>query len=211
MRGRFISIEGGEGVGKSTQISRLAHYLVSNGKQIVVTREPGGTLGAEAVRALLLSPKGDGWGARAEALLFAAARSDHVEKLIEPTLAAGKWVLSDRFIDSSRAYQGGASDLGDTAIMALHEIGSHGLLPDITILLAMPSMQGIERAAVRDRGETDRIGGRSSGYHDGVAATFAALASKDPKRIKVVDASGSVEQVHERVVAVIAPLLKESA
>jgi dTMP kinase len=170
---------------------------------------PAGHRGGEAIRALLLSPDGEGWGARAEALLFAAARSDHVEKLIVPALAAGKWVLSDRFIDSSRAYQGGSGDLGDETIMTLHNIGSQGLLPDMTILLVMPGAQGVERAAARDKGEADRIGGRSSGYHDNVAAAFADIASRDPNRIKIVDASGSIDDVYARIVAAIAPLLED--
>ena len=133
--GRFFAFEGGEGTGKSTQARLLADALRKIGKSVTVTREPGGTDGAEAIRNLLLHPPGEGWGPQAEALLFAAARSDHVLRLIRPALAAGTWVISDRFVDSSRAYQGGAGGLGDPAICELHKFGSDGLRPDMTILL----------------------------------------------------------------------------
>ena len=128
-RGKFIAFEGGEGAGKSTQARLLALALEARGIACVVTREPGGTPGAEAIRALLLGTAGEGWHPRAEALLFAAARSDHVERLIEPALEAGKWVICDRFVDSSRAYQGGAGGLSDAEVMALHAVGSSGLTP----------------------------------------------------------------------------------
>ena len=128
-RGRFIAFEGGEGAGKSTQARLLASALQTRGLEVVVTREPGGTPGAEAIRALLLDTAGEGWLPRAEALLFAAARADHVERLIRPALEAGQWVICDRFIDSSRAYQGGGSGLTDADLLDLHRIGSGGLLP----------------------------------------------------------------------------------
>ena len=131
-RGKFIAFEGGEGAGKSTQARLLAAALEARGIPCVVTREPGGTPGAEAVRALLLGTEGEGWHPRAEALLFAAARSDHVARLIGPALEAGQWVVCDRFVDSSRAYQGGAGGLPDADVMALHRVGSQGLLPDLT-------------------------------------------------------------------------------
>ena len=133
-RGRFISLEGGEGAGKSTQIRLLAEALEARGKHVVVTREPGGTEGAEAIRALLLSGGQDRWNDATEALLFAAARADHVAKLIRPALDRGDWVLCDRFVDSTRAYQGGAGGMADADILMLHQIGSGGLLPDRTLL-----------------------------------------------------------------------------
>src|SRR5690349_11468209 len=123
MRGRFITLEGGEGVGKSTQVRALADALRARGLVVVVTREPGGSEGAEKIRELLLGGEEDRWGAPAEALLFAAARSDHVAKTIAPALAAGKWVLSDRFLDSSLAYQGGAGGLGIDAVRAINDFG----------------------------------------------------------------------------------------
>ena len=125
--GRFIAFEGGEGAGKSTQARLLADALRARGLTVIVTREPGGTARAEAIRSLLLAPPGEGWPPQAEALLFAAARADHVAHLIRPALARGDWVICDRFVDSSRAYQGGAGGLGDTAITALHAFGSDGL------------------------------------------------------------------------------------
>src|SRR5690606_5199554 len=124
-RARFIAFEGGEGAGKSTQSRLLAEALRARGIEVLLTREPGGTPGAEAIRALLLSPPGKGWGAKAEALLFAAARADHVEKAIRPALEAGTWVISDRYVDSSRAYQGGGGGQPDDDILALHRIGSN--------------------------------------------------------------------------------------
>ena len=132
--GKFIAFEGGEGTGKSTQAKLLAEALQEEGIPSILTREPGGTIGAEAIRNLVLDPPGDGWNIEAEALLFAAARADHVSKKIIPALKSGTWVICDRFIDSSRAYQGAAGMLGDDAILRLHEIGSGGIRPDLVIL-----------------------------------------------------------------------------
>ena len=160
--GRFIALEGGEGAGKSTQARLLAQALEARGIAVVLTREPGGTPGAEAIRALLLGTEGEGWGPRAEALLFAAARADHVERLIRPALAVGTWVICDRFLDSSRAYQGGGGGLRDADILALHQIGSEGLLPDITLLIEVSPEVAAARLALRDAGGSDRIGGRES-------------------------------------------------
>ena len=129
LAGRFITLEGGEGVGKSTQLARLAEALRARGLTVVTTREPGGTPGAEAIRDLLMTGSTDRWSARVEALLFAAARADHVERVIRPALERGDWVLCDRFIDSTRAYQGGAGDVSDAEIMALHGFGSEVCCP----------------------------------------------------------------------------------
>lgn len=205
--GRFISLEGGEGVGKSTQIAALADALRARGIDVIVTREPGGSEGAEAIRSLLLEGDAGRWGPRAEALLFAAARSDHLEKTILPALADGKWVLSDRFLDSSRAYQAGASGLADADILALHRIGSEGRLPDRTLLLTLPEAVAAERAATRDRGAADRIGGRDAIYHARVAQTFAHHADEDPRRFRVIDASGSAHHVTTRLLNALADLL----
>jgi dTMP kinase len=153
VRGRFISLEGGEGVGKSTQLRRLAAALRERGIDVVETREPGGSPGAEAIRSLLLQGDEDRWTAGSEALLFAAARADHVAKLIEPAVAAGRWVLSDRFLDSSIAYQGGAGGLGAETIRTLHRIGSDGYLPDRTLLLDLPPDAAAGRASARDGGD----------------------------------------------------------
>lgn len=208
-RGRFIAFEGGEGCGKSTQARLLAGALEAGGGEVVLTREPGGTPGAEAIRSLLLDPPGDGWGPQAEALLFAAARADHVQRLIGPALERGAWVISDRFVDSSRAYQGGAGGVGDEAVLALHAIGSAGLRPDLTILLTVDSGLANARLAARDGTEADAIGGRGGAYHDAVGDAFARLAVQDPAGWRVVDASGSPDAVQARVLAAIQPLLAE--
>ena len=155
MIGKFISLEGGEGVGKSTQMTRLAEALTARGLTVVRTREPGGSEGAEAIRTLLMQGGADKWSPRAEALLFAAARADHVEKTIRPAIARGHWVLCDRFIDSSRAYQSGASGLAETDVMMLHHIGSAGLLPDRTLILSLDEAEAGSRANRRDAGEPD--------------------------------------------------------
>lgn len=204
--GKFIAFEGGEGAGKSTQARLLADALAGRGLSCVLTREPGGTPGAEAIRELLLHPPGEGWGAEAEALLFAAARSDHVTRLISPALQEGQWVVCDRFVDSSRAYQGAAGSLGDAAVRMLHAIGSGGLLPDLTIVLAAADEQVAARLAERDGDRADAIGGRETGYHRQVRAAFRQFSEAEPGRFALLDGSRSVEEVHARVMAVIEPL-----
>ena len=207
MQGKFITLEGGEGVGKSTQLQKLAETLRAQGKTVITTREPGGTNGAEDIRALLMSGDDDRWNAQTEALLFAAARADHVAKLIRPALDRGDWVLCDRFIDSTRAYQGGAGGLSDTDIMALHKVGSGGLLPDMTLLLDMPVAIGSERVYGRDMLNADRMGSKETAYYDRVKATFLRLADADPARFRVIDADGSVEAITARLIAAMEPLL----
>ncbi len=199
MSGRFIAFEGGEGTGKSTQARLLSQALAETGIESVLTREPGGTAGAEAIRSLLLHPPGEGWGARAEALLFAAARSDHVERLILPAIAEGKWVITDRFLDSSRAYQGGAGGVGDGTVLSLHEHGSGGLRPDLTILITVSPEAIARRLANRDGDISDAIGGRGADYHQAVASTFLAMAEKEPDRFVVVDGEGTIEEVQSRI------------
>ncbi|MEM1196138.1 MAG: dTMP kinase [Pseudomonadota bacterium] len=203
-RGRFIAFEGGEGAGKSTQARLLAEALRARGIEVDVTREPGGTSGAESVRALLLDPpEGSPWGPQAEALLFAAARSDHVSKRIRPAIARGAWVVCDRFVDSSRAYQGGAGALGDEAINALHRFGSAGLRPDLTILVEASPDRAAERLLARDGGEMDAIEGRGPSYHAQVAASFRALAEADPDGFAIIDGDGGAEEVHQQIVKAI--------
>jgi dTMP kinase len=207
VRGRFITLEGGEGVGKSTQAARLADALRARGKSVVVTREPGGTAGAEAIRALLMNGSEDKWSARAEALLFAAARADHVEKLIEPALARGDWVICDRFIDSTRAYQGGAGGLADEDLVALHRIGSEGLMPDRTLLLTLPFAEAGKRAEARATGNADRFGSRDDAYHARLLAAFKRIAADEPARCRVIDASGHADEVTERLIDALGDLL----
>ena len=207
-RGKFIALEGGEGAGKSTQARMLVSALAERGILADLTREPGGTPGAEAIRNLLLDPPGEGWGAEAEALLFAAARADHVARRIVPALDRGDWVISDRFVDSSRAYQGGAGQLGDEAVVALHAIGSGGLRPDLTILLEAKEDHVAARLAQRDGDNSDAIGGRDITYHRTVAEAFRRYASEDPEGFAVIDASGAPEEVHARIMSAISLLLE---
>ena len=205
MGGRFITLEGGEGVGKSTQLEALAAALRGRGIEIVATREPGGSPGAEAIRALLLHDHH--WTPEAEALLFAAARADHVATTIRPALARGSWVLCDRFVDSSIAYQGGAGGLGFERVRALHEFGSGGFLPDRTLLLQLSEAEAAGRASSRDAEGADLIGGRGADYHRAVTASFARLAAEDPGRYRLVDASGPPEKVTGRLLAALEGLL----
>ena len=207
-RGRFIAFEGGEGTGKSTQARLLATALAARGIDCVTTREPGGTPAAEAIRALLLDPALPQWEPAAEALLFAAARSDHVAHLIEPALAAGRWVICDRYVDSSLAYQGGAGGLGEAAIRALHQVGSNGLLPDRTLLLEVNPQATAARIQARDGDATDKIGGRGAAFHEGVADAFVRLAQADPARFRRIDASGIPGAVHALVLVAVRDLLR---
>ncbi len=206
MRGRFVSLEGGEGAGKSTQAHQVAAALDGLGLRVVSTREPGGSEGAEAVRGLLMQGEQGRWGARAEALLFAAARADHVEKLIEPALASGAWVICDRFIDSTRAYQG-ASGIADADITTLHAFGSHGLLPDRTILLALSPERGVGRATERDGVDADRFVRRDAGFHMRVAAAFEEIAKRESARVRRIAADGTPEQVTKAIMTELADLL----
>ncbi len=206
-RGRFISLEGGEGVGKSTQLAALAAALEGRGLTVLVTREPGGSPGAEAIRALLLEGEEGRWSPRAEALLFAAARADHIDKTIRPALQRGEWVLSDRFVDSSLAYQGEAGGLGMEAVRDLHRFGSLDFLPDRTLVLQLDESEAGARARTRDGHPGDRIGSRPPSYHAAVDAGFRALAAKEPGRVKLVDASGSAATVTARLLYALGDLI----
>ncbi len=207
MVGSFITLEGGEGVGKSTQLAALADALRARGHDVVTTREPGGTAGAEDIRALLMRGDDDKWSPRAEALLFAAARADHVDRIIRPAIGRGAWVVCDRFVDSSRAYQGGHGELGDADILALHAIGSDGLLPDRTLVLALPLVEAEARAATRDGGKSDRFGARNSAYHEQVRRRFEDFARDEPTRVRLVNASGDAATVTARLMVQLEDLL----
>lgn len=202
--GRFITLEGGEGVGKTTQLAALAEALRARGKTVVTTREPGGSENAEAIRGLLLEGGEERWSAPAEALLFAAARTDHVDKVVRPALALGHWVLCDRFLDSSLAYQGGAGGLGIEEVRAINLFGIADCLPDRTLLLV--HSQGAERALSRDGGESDRIGGRPASYHRAVEDAFRSIAVSEPERVRLIDASGSPAEVTDRLLAALEDL-----
>ncbi len=207
MLGKFISLEGSEGVGKSTQLGRLAEVLREAGKTVIVTREPGGTSGAESIRSLLLNGPDDLWNPQTEALLFAAARADHVAKLIRPALERGDWVLCDRYIDSTRAYQGSAGGVSDAEILSLHDIGSGGLLPDRTLVLDLSSREGRVRAKDRDDGNTDRMGRKPDDYYELVAACFRRIAGEEPSRVRLIDAGRSIEQVTDALMLQLRELL----
>lgn len=201
MSAYFITLEGGEGVGKSTQIRRLSDALAKAKVDHIVTREPGGSAGAEAIRGLLMEGSDDRWNDRAEALLFAAARADHVTKTILPALKQGAWVICDRFVDSTRAYQGGGGGLTDDDIMALHQVGSDGLLPDRTFLLTLSAERAAERLALRDVGGADRMGSKSADYQARLSQRFLDMAAEDPQRWRVIDADGDAESVTARILA----------
>ena len=204
-RGKFISLEGGEGAGKSTQVAALAEALRERDIDVLVTREPGGSEGAERIRELLLSGADDRWSAEAEALLFAAARADHVAKTIRPALDSGRWVICDRFIDSSLAYQGGAGQLGIEQVRAINAFAIGEDFPDRTLVLALA--EGGARARARDNEESDRIGGRPEGYHQKVDLAFRLIAAEEPERVRIVDASGSPSEVTQRLLAALQDLL----
>jgi dTMP kinase len=205
-QGRFISLEGGEGAGKSTQLRRLAEALRARGLEVVETREPGGSEGAEMIRRLLLEGPDERWTPEAEALLFAAARADHVARTIRPAVDRGAWVLSDRFLDSSLAYQGGALGLGMEAVRALHRFGSRGYLPDRTLLFELSGAAAAERLGGRGEG-VDRIEARGADFHGEVAAAFRALAEAEPERFRRIEAGGSAEEVTRQALTALEDLL----
>lgn len=186
--GRFITFEGGEGSGKSTQVKLLADHLRNAGYDVLVTREPGGSPNAEAIRQFLLSGKAEGKGPRAEAMLFTAARMDHVEQTIRPALEAGTWVLCDRFMDSTRVYQG--MDLDSQTVDLLEKIAVDKTRPDLTILLDLPARLGLQRALSRDPdGVKDRFEKEDEALHEARRQAFLKLAVSEPKRFSVIDAS----------------------
>ena len=204
--GRFITLEGGEGAGKSTQARALAAALEARGLHVLVTREPGGSDGAEAIRDLLMQGDIGRWSPHAETLLFAAARADHVEKRIRPAIGAGHWVICDRYVDSTRAYQG-AQGIDDAAILALHGFGSRGLMPDRTFLLELPPEEGAARAAGRGAAANDRFETRGTGFHAAVAEDFARIAAAEPDRVRRIDAAAAPEQITAALIEALADLL----
>lgn len=197
-RGRFITFEGGEGVGKSTQLDRLAAHLRACGIETVSTREPGGTPKAEALRLALLSGVVAPFGPLAEAMVFAAARIDHVEKLIEPALARGAWVLCDRFTDSTRVYQGARGGVEPQALDLLERAAVGGLKPDLTLILDLPPTQGLARAARRREasGQTaDRFEGEAESFHEELRRAFLDIAEREPERCCVINGALAPEEV----------------
>ncbi len=202
MTKRFISFEGGEGGGKSTQIARLANWLRGQGQGVVVTREPGGSAGAEEIRALLVTGSSDRWDGETEALLVSAARRDHVCKTILPALNRGAWVLCDRFIDSTLAYQGYGRGLPLPLLRTLQQIATDGLLPSLTLWLDLPLEEGLRRAAIRKDQEA-RFEGLDLDFHRRVARGFTDLAAAEPERFQRIEAAGSPDEVSARVCATV--------
>lgn len=187
-RGRFLTFEGGEGAGKSTQVAALEDALKRAGIDVLVTREPGGTPGADLVRHAVLSGAAARFGPEVETLLFAAARSEHVDRVIRPALAAGRWVLCDRFVDSTRVYQGGHG-VGEPMLRALETVAAGDVMPDLTIILDLPAAVGLGRAAER-RGAaaTDRFEAETLAVHEARRRRFLEIAASEPERCVVVDA-----------------------
>ena len=204
-RGRFITFEGGEGAGKSTQIRRLADALKGRGVRPLVTREPGGSPGAEIVRHLVLSGVGKLLGASGEALLFAAARDDHVHNLIGPALKQGQWVLCDRFTDSTRVYQGKLGSADPGLIRAMERVTIGELKPDLTIILDVPAEVGLARAAKR-RGEDapDRFEAEDINFHRRLRDAFRQVATDEPDRCVLIDATQDVDAIAKRIFNVVA-------
>lgn len=210
--GLFVTFEGGEGAGKSTQIRLLAEALRSRGLTVLMTREPGGSRGAEAVRHVLLSGSAEAYGIRMEAILFAAARSDHVEQVIRPALEAGTVVLCDRFMDSSRVYQGITGNLEQPFIEALERVAIHGVVPDCTIIFDLPAAIGLERARKRSAdvdtsSEPDRFEKEELETHEKRREAFLDIAEREPLRCRVVDATLTPEAIAAQVLAIVEPLL----
>jgi dTMP kinase len=188
--GYFIVFEGGEGAGKSTQEALLAESLTDLGHVVVRTREPGGTPAAEIMRDLVLNPRYEGLDARAEALLFAAARGEHVSRIVRPALERGHVVICDRFIDSSVAYQGYGRDLGADRIRDLSLWATYGLVPDLTVVLDISPEVGLSRVSDPDRLEAEPLE-----YHESVRQAYLAIAGQEPARYLVIDASGEVDSI----------------
>ena len=201
-RGVFIALEGGEGCGKSTQALQLAQWLRDCGLSVVLTREPGGTPVAEAIRTVVLSADDDGLDGRVEALLFAAARGDHVKRVIRPALDRGDWVITDRYIDSSIAYQGYARGLDRAYVAELSAWVTDGLRPDLTIVLDLDPTTSHQRLAEKDRLESEAID-----FHHAVREGFLDLAAQDPQTYLVVDASLSVDTISAAIKERVAGLL----
>lgn len=197
----FITFEGGEGAGKSTQARLLADWLEESGLPVVRTREPGGTKGAEAIRELVLGGNSDAWGAGVEALLMTAARLDHVERLIAPALAGGQWVVCDRFLDSTRVYQGVAGGLGIERIDALHRLFMPSSRPDLTILLDLPVEHGLGRRGVA--GGSTRFEAKGALFHESVRQGFLELARAEPERIRIMDAALPVDRLAAAIKALV--------
>jgi len=202
MTGKFITFEGGEGSGKSTQLELLHMALDASGVDHIVTREPGGSPGAEQIRKLLVSGDKDAWDADTETLLFYAARLDHIQKIIKPALAAGKLVICDRFADSTRVYQGIAKGVSEDYIQSLHHLTLGNFAPDLTFIFDIDPVVGLKRAASR-RGDENRFESMDVDFHHRIRAGFLAIAEREPGRCLILDAAQDKVALHEQVLAKI--------
>ena len=209
--GRFITFEGGEGAGKSTQVERLRRRLEAQGTETVVTREPGGTPRAERIRRSLLAGEAKRFGPFAEALLFSAARIDHLDKVIRPSLARGAFVLCDRFADSTRAYQGALGAVDAALIETLERVVVGDARPDLTLILDVPVEVGLVRASNRRGGAADRFEAESGGYHDRLRQAFLGIAEREPNRCAVIDAGRDADAVEADVWRIVEGRLLERA
>jgi dTMP kinase len=200
--GKFITLEGGEGGGKSTQAKRLADFLEGKGNRVLLTREPGGSQGAEDIRKLLVSGEPGRWDAMTEALLHTAARRDHLQRKVLPAIESGSWVISDRFIDSTVAYQGYGHDLGAERILEMHRIANAGFMPDLTLILDLPVEEGLGRANSRGGGE-DRYERMKLDFHHRLRQGFLAIAAGQPDRCKIVNAALNIDAVTAQIQAIV--------
>ncbi|PST24118.1 dTMP kinase [Mesorhizobium plurifarium] len=208
VKGLFITFEGGEGAGKSTQMRLLAEALSGRGYRVLTTREPGGSAGAEAVRHVLLSGAAESFGVRMEAILFAAARSDHVEEVIRPALQQGTIVLCDRFMDSSRVYQGVTGNLEPAFVETLERVAVNGVIPDCTIIFDLPASVGLERARRRAANDSpDRFEKEQLETHEKRREAFLDIAAADPERCRVVDANRPPDAIAAEVFSLVEALL----
>ncbi|WP_394764074.1 dTMP kinase [Phenylobacterium sp.] len=205
-QGRFITFEGGEGAGKSTQLKRLVARLGAEGLDVVATREPGGSPGAESIRELVLKGATDRWSPVTETLLMYAARRDHIERVIRPGLARGAWVLCDRFADSTRAYQGAAGGVAPALIAAMETYILEDTRPDLTLIFDLPVAVGLQRAQAR-AGSEMRFESKGAAFHERLREGFLAIAKSEPQRCAVIDAVGSLDDVEARVWAAVAERL----
>jgi dTMP kinase len=201
-QGRFITFEGGEGAGKSTQLKRLVARLQAAGQEVVPTREPGGSPGAESIRELVLNGSADRWSPVTETLLMYAARRDHVERVIRPALTRGGWVVCDRFADSTRAYQGAAGGTDAGLIAALETYILEETRPDLTLVFDLPVEVGLERAHARAGAEM-RFESKGQAFHERLREGFLGIARAEPERCAVIDATGSLDEVEARVWAAV--------
>ena len=210
--GFFISLEGIEGCGKTTQLRLLADWLRASDRAVLTTREPGGCPIADQIRVILLTPQSQALVPRAELLLYAAARAQHVDEIVRPALQAGKMVLCDRYTDATLAYQGGGRGLERSLIVELNALASNHLAPQLTLLLDLPVEIGLGRASSRNQAAADQEGrfeAESLDFHRRVQTSYRQLAAEEPLRFRVVDAAGSVEQVHQRMVSAVSAFLAD--